>query len=109
MLKRLSRWRKAVTGTPSDDLLASRFDRGRRHRDQERAVEKALRESGGSAPTNAKSGKLTAGGDTERMRGVPIQAPGVGSTARGTQPESETVRRDEQSRRRRERFDSSVE
>ena len=103
MLTRLDRWRKPATGTPSDDLLSSRFANSRRHRDQEQAVEKALRESGGTAPTNANA-KATAAGDPTKLRGIPALAPGVSSTQRGTHPEREAIRRDEQRRRTRDRL-----
>lgn len=59
--------------------------------DQARMVRDALRES---TPLEvAKSGPGILPGDRLALRGIPVQAVGVGGTMLGTQPEREALRR----------------
>lgn len=59
--------------------------------DQAQQVRRALAEA---TPTEiAKHGPVTSPGDRLRMRGVPIQAVGVGGTMVGTDPLREALRR----------------
>lgn len=60
---------------------------------QAAAVRKALRDSEVTTPMRV-HGPPTTAGDRARMRGVPIQAIGVGGTLPGTQPLTEVLRRE---------------
>lgn len=63
----------------------------RERAEQARMVEHALREA---TPTEKMTGgPITSPGDRLRMRGVPIQAVGVGGTMLRTDPLGETLRR----------------
>jgi hypothetical protein len=60
----------------------ARLQRAELERQSQAAVRKALAES----EPEEKKGKAAAGGDPDRMRGVPIQAKGVSGAIRGTKP-----------------------
>ena len=60
---------------------------------QAELVRKALRDSDPTTPMRH-AGPPTTAGDRARMRGVPIQAIGVGGTLPGTQPLEELLRKE---------------
>lgn len=57
-----------------------------------RQLVRIARETGETLETRPVGGAM-AGGDAQAMRGVPLQAKGVGGTARGTDPLTELLRR----------------
>lgn len=63
--------------------LLARLQRAELERQHQAAVRRAL----GQPEPAEKAGKPTAGGDEERLRGIPVVgAPGVGGAIRGTKP-----------------------
>jgi hypothetical protein len=62
------------------------------HAHQARILAEALHPDTQNIPLRDCAG-ITARGDARRLRGVPIQAKGVGGTSPGTNPESEILRR----------------
>lgn len=64
--------------------LLARLQRAELERQSQRAVRRALQEA---EPSQKRGGVPTAGGDEERLRGIPVVgAPGVGGVIRGTKP-----------------------
>lgn len=63
--------------------LLARLQRQRLEQESQAAVRRAL----GEQEPAEKQGTPTAGGDEERLRGIPVVgAPGVGGAIRGTKP-----------------------
>jgi hypothetical protein len=68
-----------------------------------RKIARILLETGADFP-RAATGKLP--GDTRALRGIPVVgARGVGGTMADTQPEKQTLKRDEQAERQRRRIE----
>lgn len=60
------------------------------HAEDERAIAKAVLETGEQVPV--KHGHGIAGGDQARLRGIPVIARGVGGTSPGTRPDGRITR-----------------
>ena len=73
--------------------IRTNADKQRLLDEQEELVRRALAESEATTPMRL-TGPPTTAGDRMRMRGVPIQAIGVGGTLPGTQPLDEVLRKE---------------
>lgn len=72
--------------------LLPRFNAAMQRIEDERKIGRILEESGlAEVPTTVK--RATLPGDRARMRGIPLQARGVGGTQFGTDPLGSVVRR----------------
>jgi len=79
-----------VTAPLSDRPMLLWVQRAANDADQARSVQRALHEA--SPMEIAKSGPGILSGDSRALRGIPVQAVGVGGTMIGTQPEREACR-----------------
>jgi hypothetical protein len=66
--------------------ILPRFYRTQEAADDHAKITRNLIESGEMAPDTLTSAGATAAGDERRLRGVPVQARGVGGTVLGTHP-----------------------
>ena len=77
-----------------------RFHAQHQRIDDERKLGRILLETGEAAPPKVTAGS-TAGGDSERLRGLPAIGRGVSGAIRGSDPLGEVIRREHRLRRRR--------
>lgn len=71
--------------------LLPRFNREIERQRDNAKIGRIVLATGGDAPRTSTS-STPAGGDHERLRGIPVIARGVGGTAPGTSPEREACR-----------------